>query len=211
MTTSEFSERTSQDSAELHAACRSADPQVQATAYETLWHYLYRVALQMVSDHPQAEAMAQDCAQVALIRVYERFAECSAPGAFYAWARRIVVNATIDELRRQKRLVPFAEDEGEDEPTPLPAPRPSIEATILETISLAQLRNIIQQAPISGRSSRVVLGRYLDNLPDETLARAESKLSPRPVLPSHIQVTRTKDIARLREWEPLRAFLRAAQ
>jgi RNA polymerase sigma factor (sigma-70 family) len=200
------------DSAGLYAACRSADAQAQAAAYETLWHYLLRVALQMVYDQPQAEALAQDCAQVALIRVHGRMAECSAPEAFFAWARRIVVNATIDELRRLKRLVPLDEEDDDDEPaTQLPAHVPPLETTALDRISLAELRAMIQRAPISARSARVVVGRYVDNQPDEILAKAESRLSARPVLPSHVQVTRTKDIAKLRAWAPLWEFLRSAQ
>src|SRR6266508_571041 len=100
-------EFTFTNSAELYAACNSADPQEQSAAYTSLWQYLCRVALQIVYDQPDMDAMAQDCAQVALIRIHERLAECAEPQAFQAWARRIVTNVAIDELRRQKRLVPM--------------------------------------------------------------------------------------------------------
>jgi RNA polymerase sigma factor (sigma-70 family) len=202
------SRHISTDSAQLYTACQSDDPQVQAAAYETLWGYLYRVALQVMRGQPEAEALAQDCAQIALIRVHERLAECKEPAAFRAWARRIASHVAIDELRRQGRLTPLAEEEPTDAPAhPLPDDRPLPEATALAEINLAELRGLLGRAPMSERSRRAVLGRYLDDIPDELLAQAESELSGQPVLPSHVQVTRAKNIARLRSWEPLRAFL----
>lgn len=197
-------------SVELYAACREAGLPAQAVAYETLWRYLYRVALQILYDQPEAEALAQDCAQAALVRVHERLAECREPAAFLAWARRIAAHAAIDELRRRRRLAPLAE-EPEDTPAHFAQSRqPSFEAAVVEQASQAELRRIIDQAPISDRSRRAVLGRYLDDAPDEALAQAESWLAGQPVLPSHVQVTRSKDIARLRNHPPLRAFLASA-
>jgi RNA polymerase sigma factor (sigma-70 family) len=195
------------DSAELYAACRSVDPLVQADAYEALWGYLYQVVLQMVHDQPDAEDLAQDCAQIALIRVHERLAECREPAAFRAWARRIASRVAIDELRSRRKLVPFPEDDAEETSAqPIAYPQPPPEVFVLEEISRAELRDLISRAPISERSRRVVLGRYLDDIPDEQLAQEESRLEGRPVLPSHLQVTRAKNIAVLRDWEPLRRF-----
>jgi hypothetical protein len=37
-------------SVELYTACRDGDPLVQASAYEALWRYLFKVALQVVGD-----------------------------------------------------------------------------------------------------------------------------------------------------------------
>jgi hypothetical protein len=67
---------------------------------------------------------------------------------------------------------------------------------------------MLQQAPISDRSRRVVIGRYLDDLPDDQLAATESDLSATDVQPSNIQVTRSKNISKLRDFEPFIAFLR---
>jgi RNA polymerase sigma factor (sigma-70 family) len=209
------------DSARLYAACSSTDPQVQQNAYTTLWQYLCRVAMRIVYDQPDTDALAQDCAQVALIRVHERLPECANPAAFHAWARRIVANVAIDELRRQKRLVPLADDDEYDDgvvatsaaAAAVAAAASSTAASIggtpgVEQVSLDELRALLQKAPISARSSRVVVGRYFDNQPDETLARTESRLAGTQVLPSHVQVTRTKDMERLRRWEPLRTYLK---
>lgn len=176
----------------LYEACRRADP----AGYEQLWPYLYRVALQLTHD----PALAQDCAQMALIRIYEQIADCREPAAFYVWSRRIVSHLTIDQLRRDKRLVPL--DEAEMTPAPF-----GTEAAALNELTQASLRQLLDQAPISDRSRRVVVGRFLEDLPDEPLADRESLLAQQPILPSHIQVTRAKNIAKLRDYAPLRRFL----
>lgn len=196
------------ESAELYAECCSTDPVAQAAAYEKLWRYLYRVALQLVRDQPEAEELAQDCAQIALVRVYERLAECREPAAFQTWARRIVSHVAIDELRARKQLVSLDDTAEGDTPASVDARRQlSTEEEVLEEVGLAELRQILGRAPISDRSRRVVVGRYLDDVPDEQLAQVESKLTGQRVLPSHVQVTRSKDVVRLRTYGPLRAFL----
>lgn len=174
-----------------------------------LWEYLFRVALKVVYDQPDAEALAQDCAQAALVRVHQRLPECRTPEAFRAWARRIASNLAIDALRRRKRLVPLdpTRPTPESGPDPLGTPAPLPEVRALARLELAELRRLLELAPISERSRRVVIGRYLDDVPDEVLAEEESELGEGDVLPSHLQVTRSKNVAKLRKWEPLRRFL----
>lgn len=202
---------TAAESAALYAACGSADPEVQTAAYQTLWRYLYGVALHVVRDQPDAEALAQDCVQAALLRIHQRLADCREPEAFSAWARRIASHAAIDELRRLKRLVPLDPSEPTAPPTDHPSGQLALEEGVLTTLSEATLRRCISQAPISERSRRVVLGRYFDDIADEALAQAESARTGRSVLPSHVQVTRARDIARLRTYEPLQRLLRTAE
>lgn len=195
------------DSTTWFAACQNQDPQVQAAAYEALFAYLSRVALHIVRDQPGAEDLAQDCAQVALIRIHERLEECREPAAFRTWARQIVSHQAIDALRRRSRLTFAAEDEL-DSALPETAGDESLPE---ETVALADTESAlyaaIHSAPISDRSRRVVIGRYLQELPDEPLAERESELTATTVLPSHIQVTRAKNMAKLRTWEPLLALL----
>jgi RNA polymerase sigma factor (sigma-70 family) len=197
------------DSAQLYHACRSEDQAVRSQAYQSLWTYLYRIALKIVYDQPDAPAFAQDCAQAALIRVHERIDECQGPASFRAWARQITSHLAIDALRRQKRLNPLDDGHDDDQSTtqPLPAAGPGPETVALTGIQLDQLETLLNQAPISQRSRRVVLGRYLNDEPDEILAQTESQLAEEAILPSHIQVTRSKNLSKLRQWEPLRAYL----
>jgi RNA polymerase sigma factor (sigma-70 family) len=190
----------------LYAACGSLDPVEQAAAYRELWSYLYRVAAYMTRSQPGGDALAQDCAQGALLRIHQQYARCTEADAFRAWARRIVSNLVIDELRRQRRLQPLPEPEQE---TGLPERiTDSPETIVLHSLTAVSLRQILQQAPISDRSRRVIIGRYLDDLADETLAATESELAGQSILPSHVQVTRAKNISKLRQWPLLGRFLR---
>lgn len=202
-------QQATMNSTDLYAACSSSVVAEQEAAYHVLWVYFVRVALQVVYKEPDATDLAQDCAQIALIRVHERLAECREPRAFRTWARRIVSHVAIDALRRRKRQVALNEDKAGNEKFYNPSENQLLpEPAVLEKIRLAELRNLINLAPISGRSRRVVLGRYLDAVPDESLARVESKLANQEVLPSHIQVTRAKNMAKLRNWPSIRTFLR---
>ena len=198
------------DSSVLYRSCKSPDADIQRRAFQVLWQYLYRIVLQIARDQPDTGDFSQDYAQAALIRIYDRLDECREPAAFRTWARRIASHLVIDALRRGKRLVPLETDNpAELGSPPLPDPQPLPEALALAKVSQSELRTLINQAPISDRSRRAVLGRYLDDRPDEELADIESKLANRPVLPSHIQVTRAKNLNKLRRWPTLRAYFEA--
>ncbi len=189
----------------LYAACQSEDTAEQARAYEDLWGYLFRAVRHIVRDQPEPEAMAQDLAQDALERIHQRIDECREPAAFRSWSKRIVCNMALDELRRRKRLLPD-EDVYAVADTAAPTTNSSPEKTIAAESALAHLLQLLEEAPISDRSRRVVSGRYVQDLPDEELAEVESELAEQEVRPSHIQVTRAKNIAKLRHWAPIQAF-----
>jgi RNA polymerase sigma factor (sigma-70 family) len=186
-----------------YRACQEPDLPTQTAAFTTLFVYLSRVALHIVYDQPGAETLAQDCAQTALIRIHQRLAECREPAAFRTWSRQIVSHIAIDTLRRRARLTFASEDELDTMSSSLAAEQPTLEEQTAATLHTQALHTAIQSAPISDRSRRVVIGRYLQELPDEVLATLESKLTGVEMLPSHIQVTRSKNIAKLRQWPPL--------
>ena len=199
------------DSSDLYAACARTDPVLRESAYKKLWEYLFRVVLNYVFDQPDAEAVAQDCAQEALIRIHDHFQECHSPDSFLAWARKIASHLAIDELRRNRRLISFEDmQEGSEEAGHLSREEATPAEISEANIQFSNLRTLLEHAPMSDRSRRVVIGRYLDELPDERLAQIESRLAEQTVLPSHIQVTRTKDIARLRDFQPLHVLLSRA-
>jgi RNA polymerase sigma factor (sigma-70 family) len=195
------------DSETLYAACCSDDLARQTAAFEALWPYLYRVALQVVYRQPDASALAEDCAQKALLRVYTHIDECREPTAFRAWARRIAANLAISELRRVKRLDFPLDDDLQPDPTPSsPRPDRSLEQLVSQRLDLQDIQSLLAIAPISQRSQRVIAGRYLEGQPDNVLAQQETMLAGREVRPSHIQVTRTKNMNTLRGWDLLREY-----
>ena len=200
-----MSHATLTDSVDLYNALRHGDRRAQEAAYRELWPYLLRVAAQVTRDQPDADALAQDCAQAALVKIHASLGEVNEPAAFKAWARRITTSRAIDELRRRRRLeVADDDDEGETRDFPAPDETYRVDAVLDED----ELARAIRRAPISDRSRRVVVGRYVEDRLDEDLAQVEGALLGQTVLPSHIQVTRAKDIDKLRHWDPLRALLR---
>ncbi|HEY1013755.1 MAG TPA: sigma-70 family RNA polymerase sigma factor [Herpetosiphonaceae bacterium] len=182
------------DQRQLYAACgRDGSPE-QARAFELLWQQMYRIAYAMLRAAPDGDALAADCAQLALIKLHRNLGQCRQPEAVREWAGQIVRRTVLDELRRpaQRRRANLPDD---DDHLPwLAAPE------LLETSDdlAALLREVVERGPLSARSRRVVAGRYFAEQPDEALARAESELAGQQVLPSHIQVTRAKNLAALR-------------
>lgn len=200
------------ESTVLFAQCNSSDVALQAKAYQSLWPYLYRIALQLVRDQADADALAQDCAQAALLQIHLRLADCRQPKAFRSWTRRIVSNLCIDELRKRNRhrFVNHEAEEGynpTDHSMDAASFTESPETTVIDWETVNSIRQGLRQAPISERSYRTIVGRYLDNLPDEELARSESERVGETLLPSHLQVTRAKNLSKLRQWQHLSNFL----
>lgn len=195
------------DGLTLYRACRSVNAEEQAAAFYTLWDYLFPIVASMVQAQPDAHDFAEDCVQQTLIRIYERHHECHDPAAFLPWSRRVARNLTIDELRRRGRFTALPDGDQEIDTAPFSPTIVAPEKTVLATLTTEELRQLLEQSPLSERSRRVVIGRFIDDVTDETLAENESNLSNSEVLPSHVQVTRAKNLSKLRAWSKLQAFL----
>jgi RNA polymerase sigma factor (sigma-70 family) len=187
----------------LFADCANEGSPAQAAAFAELWPVLYRIAYAMLARQTDADALAADCTQAALIKIYRNLARCESPARFRAWCGQIVRRTVIDELRRPAlaRRAALPADEAGAPTTP---PIELNESADLRSMLVAA----IAAAPLSERSRRVVLGRFFEEQVDEALAQAESALSDQPVLPSHVQVTRAKNLAKLRADSSLVARLR---
>ena len=186
------------DSLALYNACCSQDSHLKSSGYEALWKYLYSRILYIVSNQPDPEKVAEDCCQDALISIHKRLGELRDPMAFLGWSRTIALNLAKDELRKRKRLSPIDDIEQ------------SIDAAgfiDFDRNNDGELSRLINLAPISNLSRRVVIGRYVNDQSDEELAAVESIDEVHRALPSHIQVTRSKNIAKLRTWPILLEYL----
>lgn len=174
----------------LYAACLREGSDAQADAFGALWTHLYRVAYAMVGQRSGGETMAADCAQSALVKLHRSLDQCREPAAFRSWAAQIARRSVLDALRREAaaRLAPLPEDDSAGAAEP-PEPPSDLRELLLTAV---------RSGPLSERSRRVILGRFFADRPDEDLAAEESRLSGDSVLPSHIQVTRAKNIAKLR-------------
>lgn len=182
------------DDQSLYHACQQTGSNAQTDAFEILWSHLYRIAFKMLHDRPGGDALAADCAQTALIKIHHNLSQCRNPMAFRSWAAQILRRVVIDELRRpeHRHRAPLPEN---DEHGPS-----TLNDDLLDTSNdlRTMLLHAIEHGPLSDRSRRVIRGRYFEEQPDEALASAESQRVGQQVLPSHIQVTRAKNLASLR-------------
>lgn len=190
---------------QLYRACSEAGSLSQVDAFEQLWARLYPRAVAMLRDRPDGAALAADCAQLALIKIHQSLGQCREPERFFAWAAQILRRVVIDELRRPSlRFAADLEAAGE-----VIAPEPPMEHALASAQLRERLERAIATGGLSDRSQRVVRGRYFADRSDEDLAAAERELGGAGVLPSHIQVTRAKNLAKLRADRDLREELRA--
>ena len=194
------------NSVTLYQACLADGTDSQIDGFEVLWSHLYRIAYAMLHARPNSEALANDCTQQALIKVHRSLDQCRNPTVFREWAAQILRRTVLDELRRpdHRLLVALPDDDH--------APWVADSEILTHADDLAALlQYAITNGPLSQRSRRVVGGRYFADQPDEELAQVETELCGREVLPSHIQVTRAKNLAALRRdtalLERLRGFL----
>jgi RNA polymerase sigma factor (sigma-70 family) len=192
------------DNSTLYQACRSDGTDAQIDAFQLLSGELYRIAYAMLYQRADGEALAADCVQIALEKIYRNLDQCREPGQFRAWAAQITRRAVLDLLRRaeMRRTVALPE---EDYALPAAATTPALEP---EVDLAALLQTMIATGPLSERSRRVVLGRFFEEQSDEVLAKRETDLSGSLVLPSHVQVTRAKNIDKLRKDSALLERLR---
>ena len=174
------------DNQALYAACRQEGSPEQIDAFKIVWNQIYRIAWRMLREQPDADALAADCAQVALIKIHRNLAQCRNPAAFREWAAQIVRRAVVDEPRRPEytRQMPLPEDD--DYLPGLATPSLSTETADLRAL----LIEAVTHGPMSDRSKRIVIGRYFEEQPDEVLAQAESQRAGQQVFLQAFQVRR---------------------
>jgi RNA polymerase sigma factor (sigma-70 family) len=87
----------------LHDACISPSELERVAAFERLGQMFYRMLWPRVARDPRLQHLAVDCAQDALVKVWEHLDEDRGPDdpeRFIGWATRIATNTLLDELRR---------------------------------------------------------------------------------------------------------------
>jgi len=91
--------------ARLIEACQSGDRAAFHTLFETYKDKVYSIALHFSND----EALARDVTQQVFLKLFTTITQFRHDSEFATWLYRIVANACIDEQRKQRRFVPFAE------------------------------------------------------------------------------------------------------
>lgn len=84
----------------LYDRCINGDRQAQVQLYELYARAMYNVALRIVKDTAEAE----DIMQESMITALDKLASWNRTATFGAWLKRIVINNSINALRKSNRL-----------------------------------------------------------------------------------------------------------
>jgi len=85
--------------------CRNNDRKAQFKIYKLYYKAMYNTCLRIVNDTAEAE----DIMQESFLDAFQRIGSYSGEGAFGLWLKRIVINRSLDYLRRAKEVVSLDE------------------------------------------------------------------------------------------------------
>lgn len=91
---------------ELIQRCIQQDRVAQEQLFKKFYGKMMGVCMRYTKDQDQA----QEVVQVAFIKIFEKLEEFDFKGSFEGWVRRIMVNASIDAIRKRNRQ-PMSTDE----------------------------------------------------------------------------------------------------
>jgi len=92
-------------------ACKSGDRKAQQQIYKMLYGKMLGACMRYASDVDEAKDMLQD----GFIKVFSNLEKYNGEGSFEGWVRRIVVNTSIDALRKRKNVRFYSLDDSEYE------------------------------------------------------------------------------------------------
>jgi len=92
-------------------ACRNGDSKAQFEIYKLYYKAMYNTSLRIVGDEQEAE----DIMQESFFKAFDKISTYKNEVSFGAWLRRIVVNTSIDALKKKRiTLIPIEEAYGID-------------------------------------------------------------------------------------------------
>lgn len=89
---------SSTDYDRLAELSKAGDKEAQRELYERVFPELYPLAKRYMRDHGSAKDMVQD----AFVKVFGALEHYKSKGMFLSWAKRILVNCCLDELRKTR-------------------------------------------------------------------------------------------------------------
>ncbi|MGE5395076.1 MAG: RNA polymerase sigma factor [Candidatus Saccharibacteria bacterium] len=130
---------------ELINRCRKGDTKAQFELYKVYYKPMYNVCLRMVGNAVEAE----DVMQEAFLKAFTKIDTYEGVVSFGAWLKRIVINRSLDYLKKRKvKFEEINEKIPEEEP----------EGIVITEVHTEYLKKAIQQLP---DGYRVVLTLYL--------------------------------------------------
>lgn len=103
-----------EDDKALVAACLNGQTEAFDELVNRYQKPIFNAALKMLNDYDEA----QEVAQIAFVKAFEKLASYRPEYKFFSWLYRIVMNEAINHLKRSRRLEPFASDIVSPDPDP---------------------------------------------------------------------------------------------
>jgi RNA polymerase sigma factor (sigma-70 family) len=95
---------------ELIERCRQGDRKAQLELYGAFYRSMYNISLRIVRDTAEAEDIMQD----SFLKAFNKLSEFRGEVSFGAWLKRIVINQSIDHIRKRSRWHEESLDEVND-------------------------------------------------------------------------------------------------
>ncbi len=92
---------------ELIKKCRLNDKKAQFEIYKIYYKPMYNASLRILNNEAEAEDVMQD----AFLDAFRKLHDFKGEGNFGGWLRRIVVNNSLDVLKKKKETVSFEENQ----------------------------------------------------------------------------------------------------
>ena len=92
---------------DLIDACRKGDRNAQYRIYKLYYKAMFNTSLRIVNNLAEAEDIMQD----SFLDAFQRLDSYSGEGSFGSWLKRIVINRSLDHLRKVKETLSLEEAE----------------------------------------------------------------------------------------------------
>jgi len=83
---------------DLIARCQKGDQRAQMEVYERYYRAMYNTSVRIVKDTAEAE----DIMQEAFLKAFDKLDTYSGRVSFGAWLKRIVINHSLDQIKKKK-------------------------------------------------------------------------------------------------------------
>jgi len=131
--------------------CRKGEQKAQFQLYKLYYKAMYNTSFRIVNDRMEAE----DIMQEAFLKAFDKIHTYSGRVSFGAWLKRIVVNHSLDELKKKKLDFESVEDNHHSQK--LREEKEEDDETEV-TYKIDQIRDTINELP---EGYRIVLSLYL--------------------------------------------------
>lgn len=99
-----------EDDGTLVSRCLSGDTNAFGVLVDRYQRPLYNAALRLVDDADDAADVTQD----AFVKAYEHLAQYRPTHKFFSWIYRIVINESLNHVKRSRRMTELSDNDGLD-------------------------------------------------------------------------------------------------